>query len=130
MRYIFVFLGYIFTFGGRPTVPSKFFTFSTTPGAYTFVLPTFLTGFILSILIRLFTVSKESIPAFSAISLTVNSFITPISVILTQKLRRVNKKPPFTIHLDRRIRKKIIFFDRNRLNMLDNLTDIGYIIVR
>lgn len=108
------------TFFGRPTVLSKFFTLSTVSGEYTFVRPTFRTGCILSILIRLFTVSKESISAFSAISFTVSSFMTPISVKITRKLRFVNKK------LDG---KKVKKYDRKRFYLLDNLTDIGYILL-
>jgi len=126
--YFLAFFGLVFwfcagcsgaAFFGRPTELSKFFTLSTVSGEYTLVFPTLRTGCIFIILIRLFTVSKEVIPAFSAISFTVSSFITPISVKLAQKLRFVNY-----FLLEKKVKKS----DRFRLNMLDNLTDIGYIL--
>jgi hypothetical protein len=46
--------------------------------------------------------------------------MTPISVKITRKLRFVNKK------LDG---KKVKKYDRKRFYLLDNLTDIGYILL-
>ena len=126
MAYFLVAFGFLFVLDsfvsgflkGCPGFPSKFITFSASEALYTLVLPTLRTGLMPSILIRLLTVSKGILSPFLAISLTVSSFITPISVKLTQKLRFVNQK---------NFEKKVKLFDRFRLNSIDNLTDNGYI---
>jgi hypothetical protein len=65
---------------GRP-LPGTFRIASRAEGSYMFVLPTFLTGFILAVRNWTLTVSNGLL-SFSAISLTVSSFIIPISVDL------------------------------------------------
>jgi hypothetical protein len=68
------------------------------------------------------TVSNDK-PSVSAISLTVNSSITPISVNLIESLRKIYKDLNKCLVENL---KKAEKYDRNRLVCIDNLTDIGY----